>query len=70
MKLLQPKSIAMLERPTRLRIAAMRARGNKIQLTAVIATVGGLLALPEFAQAIGTGGAFAVALSNLLKARQ
>ena len=48
----------------------LRAQGSKIQLVTLIATVGGLLALPEFAQAIGAGGALAIAISNFLKARQ
>ena len=56
--------------PTIKERVALRANGSKLQMVAFIATVGGLLALPEFAQAIGAGGAFAIAISNLLKARQ
>ena len=48
---------------------SLRMRGSKLQLVALIATCGGLLVLPEFAQAIGAGGAFAIAISNLLRAR-
>ena len=58
-----------MEEKTKVQLAVLRAKGSKMQIATVIGTIGGLLVLPEFAQAIGAGGVFAIAIENLLKAR-
>ena len=65
----EEKLVPLHPEPTITKRVGLRARGSKLQLAAFVATIGGLILLPEFAQAIGAGGAFAIAISNLLKAR-
>lgn len=69
MKQYEEKTTPLHAEPSVAKRVVMRARGSKLQLAAVAATISGLMLLPEFAQAIGAGGAFAIAIANLLKAR-
>ena len=66
---IEPRRFSSLEEKTKVQLAVLRAKGSKMQIATVIGTIGGLLVLPEFAQAIGAGGVFAIAIENLLKAR-
>ena len=66
---IEPKRFSSVDQKTKMQIAVLRAKGSKFQIATAIGTIGGLLVVPEFAQAIGAGGVFAIAIENLLKAR-
>ena len=65
----KPPETPLHQEPTIKQRVSLRVYGSKIQMVTLTATIGGLIVLPEFAQVIGAGGAFAIAIENLLKAR-